>query len=426
MLLDRLDRNIAPQIFPVRPIHLPTYYVKWLDAHLACHVLEEAHNPLLQIMISWEITDFPVEARPVLSCLAKAWNKGTKKYSAEEIEKLIAGAGGTLSLQLHKDHLVMEIIVIKVYWTKLVSLIGEIVHRPTFPVEALEPIKKEILHTIKDKESNHSTYAQSTFFRTCFEKDHHYGYTIKEEEVSKLAREDLQIAYQQLQKSKLYLSMSGGVTSCDLKSLHKIFPHNPSAKNELHKLKSIPLSYNPQQIHQKRKYNQQACLVIGKPLTKLDVQICNQFTVANCILGGYFGSRLMQVLREKKGYSYGIHSELINFQHYDLWCIRADLLQTKWEVSLQIIQDEISKLQKTAIDESELEDVKQYLLGAFLASFETIFDWHHHLHYLLLEGKDLATYLTFQRDLSTICTYNIQKIAQDYLQWDELTNVIIT
>jgi zinc protease len=36
----------------------------------------------------------------------------------------------------------------------------------------------------------------------------------------------------------------------------------------------------------------------------------------NTLFGGYFGSRLMSNIREEKGYTYGIHSMLLN-QKFD-------------------------------------------------------------------------------------------------------------
>ena len=38
----------------------------------------------------------------------------------------------------------------------------------------------------------------------------------------------------------------------------------------------------------------------------------HNISITNTLLGGYFGSRLMQNIREDKGWTYGIHSTSVN------------------------------------------------------------------------------------------------------------------
>ena len=53
---------------------------------------------------------------------------------------------------------------------------------------------------------------------------------------------------------------------------------------------------------------------MGKPfITRHHPDYTNAY-VLNEILGGYFGSRLMQNIREDKGYTYGIYSRIINMK----------------------------------------------------------------------------------------------------------------
>lgn len=91
------------------------------------------------------------------------------------------------------------------------------------------------------------------------------------------------------------------------------------------------------------------------------------------ILGGYFGSRLMQNIREEKGYTYGIHASWTALRHGGHLGIATDVGNAFVADTLAQIRKEVDLLCQHAIVEDELEKVKNYLLGQLLASQETPF-----------------------------------------------------
>ena len=48
--------------------------------------------------------------------------------------------------------------------------------------------------------------------------------------------------------------------------------------------------------------------------------------IANELLGGFFGSRLMKNIREEKGFTYGIHSSIVNLKNDNFLVIATDYL----------------------------------------------------------------------------------------------------
>ena len=95
--------------------------------------------------------------------------------------------------------------------------------------------------------------------------------------------------------------------------------------------------------------------------------------VANAVLGGYFGSRLMNNIREEKGYSYGIGSYLISNKHLNYLLITTEVGVKHTASAVEEIKKEIERLQNELVGENELRRVKNYLKGKLLRMFDGVF-----------------------------------------------------
>ena len=80
--------------------------------------------------------------------------------------------------------------------------------------------------------------------------------------------------------------------------------------------------------------------------------------VANELLGGFFGSRLMKNIREDKGYTYGIYSSLYPLNHSGYFVISADVKAEYEQETIREIYKEIKRLQEEPVLAQELEVVK--------------------------------------------------------------------
>ena len=70
----------------------------------------------------------------------------------------------------------------------------------------------------------------------------------------------------------------------------------------------------------------------------------HKISIANTLLGGYFGSRLMQNIREDKGWTYGIHSSIIHYEDASSLVISTDVLKDKGDQTIREIKAEIDLL----------------------------------------------------------------------------------
>jgi zinc protease len=107
---------------------------------------------------------------------------------------------------------------------------------------------------------------------------------------------------------------------------------------------------------------------IGVPRKNPDF---HAIAVLNAILGGTFNSRLNRVIREEKGYSYGIHSAFEMRRRAGPFAVRSAV---ETAVTVPAIQETLRIVRNMTTDpptDEELNVARDYLVGVFPLRFET-------------------------------------------------------
>ncbi len=97
------------------------------------------------------------------------------------------------------------------------------------------------------------------------------------------------------------------------------------------------------------------------------------------ILGGTMSSRLFTEVRERRGLCYSIHSGHQGYQDTGMFDIVAGLEKKRVKEAIQVIWDELDKLQTTLVTKDELARAKDHRHGKLALAFEdsaTRADWY--------------------------------------------------
>ena len=114
----------------------------------------------------------------------------------------------------------------------------------------------------------------------------------------------------------------------------------------------------------------QSIIQFGLPGIKRDDPDFIPAFVMNYVLGGGgFGSRLMEEVREKRGLSYSVWSDLYPLEQGGLIIGGAATRNEKTAETIDIIRQEIARLAAEGPTEQELADVKTFLTGSYALRF---------------------------------------------------------
>lgn len=147
--------------------------------------------------------------------------------------------------------------------------------------------------------------------------------------------------------------------------------------------------------------------------------------VLNTVLGGYFGSRLMKNIRENKGYTYHIGSDLVTNTSQVMFMVSCEALADKAEEVVDEVRNEILRLQAQLVPDAELRMVRNYMAGEICRNYEGAFSLTD--AYIFMEHLGLPQ-THIEDTVRAICTTDaacLQQLAQRYLHPESLYMVVV-
>lgn len=150
----------------------------------------------------------------------------------------------------------------------------------------------------------------------------------------------------------------------------------------------------------------------------------HRLTLLNLVLGGYFGSRLMQVLREERGLTYGIGSYFRPALQNYTWTISGELNSKFINESIDCIAEIFQSLKENLITEGELYKIKQYYAGQFRSGFDGPFAINSKVQHLIYRGLSNDYYHTVLPSIWAISAEEIKETANNYLHTTSFITVL--
>ncbi len=146
--------------------------------------------------------------------------------------------------------------------------------------------------------------------------------------------------------------------------------------------------------------------------------------VANVILGGYFGSRLMRNIREEKGYTYGISSVSGALRDIGFIAVVTEVANEYREQTLEEIRREITELATVEVGIDELLTVRNHIMGEIARTFDGPFASAEAIRGLIDYGPDPDYYRRFEEKVKTITPGEIKDLVATYYNTDNAIEII--
>jgi predicted Zn-dependent peptidase len=320
------------------------------------------------------------------------------------------------------DYNILTIYVIRSKWKEIVDTIKDCILKSIFPEKELLillDIQKQQLRVNNEK---NSYVAGKEFRRALYGSVHPYGKALELNDFDHLSQKHIYGYYKESLLQGIEFIISGKVSEGlindlgDFNDLPVIAPlerdHSAKGSDDI-------------EIRIPKKDSLQSSLRIGSRIISKMHPDFPGLIVLNELFGGFFGSRLMKNIREEKGYTYGIHSSIVNHLHDSFWVIGTDVKKDFVDDTVDQIHHEANRLRDEQVKEKELTTVKNYLLGSFLSSMETSFalaDKFKNIHFF---GLDYSFYDRYVEKINTITPNEIRELANKYLKSSAFKLVVV-
>ena len=137
--------------------------------------------------------------------------------------------------------------------------------------------------------------------------------------------------------------------------------------------------------------------------------------VINTILGSSgLSSRLFRELREKKGLAYTVRTSCESKELVGLFNIYIATEPSNIEISLQGFKEEIEKIKTIPVDDEELKNAKNNILGKHQFVSETNFQQSTSLAYYGINGLPFSYFDTISEKIKNVTSEQILECANKY------------
>lgn len=415
-----MNRSIAPEI--KNKIELTKLNVqKEVVNGVEVSYVNGGSAPLLKFELVYSAGS-KYQSQPLVASLAfDILRDGSKKINGKAFKEAINGLGVYYGMDVSKDFGTLSFYVLERNLRTLLDLIKEVITYPNLPEEEFNRLlQKEKNEFLVDSEKT-SFLARQRFAEVLFNESeygkvaHYKDFDNIEYEMSKCFVHDYIV------NSPFRLLVAGSISNTS-KVLFTTFLK--SLKITRKGAEKQAKKCNPKkELHTISKDSEQCSLMLGKLLPEKTHPDYHQISITNALFGGYFGSRLMQNIREEKGWTYGIHSTIINYKEVTSLVISADVLQDKGDDTFEEIKKEIDRLQHELISEKELDILKNYLKGSLLKGFDGAFEQIDRFFSVDSFGLGWTYYDQYIKTLESITPKDIQKISIQYLDWNDFVFV---
>ncbi|WP_411151766.1 M16 family metallopeptidase [Streptomyces sp. A30] len=312
--LATMEFHPQPQAGEARPWAFPAPERGTLDNGLT---VLRCHRPGQQVVAVEVLLDAPLEAEPagldgVATIMARAFSEGTDKHSAEEFAAELERCGATLDS--HADHpgvrLSLEVPVSRL--AKALGLIADALRAPAFADSEIERLVRNRLDEIPHELANPSRRAAKELSKELFPATSRMSRPRQgtEETVEKIDSAAVRGFYEKhVRPATATAVVVGDLTGIDLDALlGDTLGSWTGSSAELRPVPPVTADDTGRVVIVDRPGAVQTQLLIGRIGPDRHDRVWPAQVLGTYCLGGTLTSRLDRVLREEKGYTYGVRA----------------------------------------------------------------------------------------------------------------------
>lgn len=298
------------------------------------------------------------------STTANLLAEGTRRFTARELAERLDYYGSWYDVNLDRDYAYISFATLSKFYRETLEAAAEILLHPVFPEEELRTYCAKRKQRLLIDRHKVDVRAREAFARALFGERHPYGISYDGALYDTLTRADVETFYRtHYTAENCFVVCSGRITDDERQAVAAIAEQIP------HGAKARPEFPAPQTTHEVKVAHAgavQSSIRIGRLLFGREHPDFVGMQVVAAALGGYFGSRLMQNLRERHGYTYGVMAAMVNFDRAGYLAIATQVGTEATQAALSEIYAEIERLRTEPMDEEELTLVKNIMAGEMM------------------------------------------------------------
>lgn len=420
-----LDRTTPPPFHTTENIHLIPPKEFRLDNGIPFFCFENPQLELIHFVIKIKAGTLFEPQKRISNFCYNLLKESHPEKKGEAFEAHLDYYGTAFNIASGINEITVKIQFPKSNAEAIIPEIAKLFIAPQYRKANLERYRAK---SIKDWEYNARKVdfrASQLMFHHFFGKDFVFGKILEKSDFENIKLQQLEEYHRRsccAENIRMFLAGNVDDTLIQLITAHfSQIPHGQSLSRPQYDL----TAYQPERIQETWSEALQTAFVLCRPCPAYNDADVHPFSVLNTLFCNYFGSRLMQNLREKNGYTYGISGSPFHFDGGAVLSIDCEVNNNNAEAAVRACFDEMQIIRNEIISEEELEIVRNYLFGSALRSIDgTVQYMQNYINWNDFGCNEKRFYDYFET-VKSITADEIQEMANRYLCEENFTVIAV-
>lgn len=352
--------------------------------------------------------------KSVAKLMAATMQKGTKRYTAQELAELLESHGINVSSSVGRDTFNIDVLTTKNEYPLTLEILHEILNNAKFDEYEIEKTRNNLMQGIKQSEDKPLSVAIETF------KSKIYGGSVYNNSIYALkdtlpavTQNDIFNYYDNIfNPEDIIISINGNVDKdLTIEKFTDMFKLRNTKAFDF-KEYTIPTIASAQNIHKKVAKTNTAWIILGWQTSGLqNLKEVVTLQVIDAILGTGMDSRLFKNLRGEDGLAYQIgtgYSPNVLKGHFLAYIgTNPDNINVATDKMLA----EIKKIKTEFVSDNELQEAKDKILGQYILSQETNLEKATTLGWYEATGRGFNFKSEYEKLLNSVTESDIIDVA---------------
>lgn len=429
VITEQLNRSQAPLIKDATEfdLKLKPYDKYVLDNGVEVYAVNAGTQEVLSLELVFNAGNWFEQQNNIAAATNYLIKNGTKSKTAFQLNEHFDYYGSHLSRGCYNETANIVLHCIDRHFATHLPVIAEMITDAIYPQHELDIYKQNMQQRLTVNLKKCDFVAGRLIDEYVFGKDHPYGVYSNKEDYDALQQEQLQDYYKKYYTEGKCIIFAAGLLPANFEQeLNKTIGQLPLNQKE------IPTIIHPVVPAVEKKYRiandpngVQGAIRLAQAFPNRHHPDFQPVQVLNTLFGGFFGSRLMSNIREDKGYTYGIHSYILNHISTTAWMVSTEAGRDVSEATITEIYNEMKDLREELVDDEELQLVKNYLIGTILGDLDGPFHIIGRWKNLILNGLDENYFYKSVNVIKTISAKELQELANKYLHPEKFYELVV-
>ena len=369
----------------------------------------------------------PREMNGRSSILAGTLDEGTKSRSAIQIAQELQSLGATLGAGAGEEGTTVSASGLSANAGKILQLLADVARNPTFPDDEVNLAKMNSLQALKAARARPGYQAGVAFDAAIF-GNHPYGTgELTEASIMAVTPQALrELHARRFRPDRALLVVTGRVDSAAILQLAKdAFGDWKADGTAEPEIPAAPTAATPARVFVSRDNSVQSSILVGRPAFAATDRILPKADVAETILGGSFGGRLFQNLREDKGYTYGANASFGAERNGGYFQASADVRSEVTGAAIGEFNKELQRMTDEPVSAAELVRAQRYLAGIYLYRNQLRGAVAGTLAGLWIDGRAPEELGLYTEQVKAVTVGDVQDVARRYFDPKDQSLIVV-